>query len=201
MPEDAAGQAYDELESPALGTAPAPAQPATPDIESIRADIAASIKQELEASFNERVAGFQRLIAERDAELRELKTAGLSEEEREQLARRESEEELEALRRENELLRLSSEFPDEMPIFRQILNAPTAKDQLALLKQIRAAQAASQAPAPPPPADPDIPDVLPTNPMRPFEEGVILPDGTVMTDALADSLLKSAGRGALFAGR
>lgn len=192
MPETLADQGSPAPETPASET---PAPVASPDIEKLRADLSA----EFEKKMQDRVTGFQRLLSEREQELRELKTAGLSEEEREQLARQESEDRVAALERENELLKLSRVYPEEAPLFEQLLAAPTAKDQLEFLRKLKADLKAASTPAAPAneAEEPDIPDVISTNPMRPPEQGVLLPNGTLMTEDLADRLLGAAGKGAL----
>jgi hypothetical protein len=191
MAGEVAGQANELEES--VDESPSPST-SSPDLESIRAELQLSLRADMEAQFQERAAGFQRALAEKDAELRALKTAGLSEDEREQLARQENESAIEVLRRENELLKLAREFPDEMPLFERVLNAPTAKAQLEAFRVLRA-ELSPKAPAPVAEPELEVPDILSSNPPR--QTGPTLPDGTAMSDALADRLLGSASGGAL----
>ena len=167
-------------------SASAPAAPA-PEIEKIREE------------FESRFKGLQRVIAEKDevlnkaqAELKELKTAGLSEDERAQLHQKELSEQLDKLARENELLKLSRDYPDEMPVFEKLLQADSTKTQLETIREIRAAIAQAQAPAKQ--ETTEVPDVNPTNPPRRDFGGVTMPDGTTLTDDIADRILKTFGK-------
>lgn len=175
-------------QSSASATAPAEAT----DIEKIKAEISAAMRAELDT----RVAGFQRLLAGRDEtigalsqELDELKTAGLSEEEREQLRDDRLATENQELRDQLALAKLAPEYADEMPLFQELLEATDPKAQLEVLRKIRkpgvaAAPAAAD-------AEPATPEIDHNNPPRQTPEGVTLPDGTLMTDDLADRVLGS----------
>lgn len=161
------------------------------------------IKAEMTASFEERFKGMQRLVAERDdllaaraAELEELKTAGLSDEEREQLEESKKDREIATLRSQLELQALAGEYGSEMPYFERLLKAPTAEDQLKAMREF-AQSFAPKAPVTPAAGEPEIPEVDLNRPGRQPLDGVVLPDGTVMNDAIADQILASAGRGAL----
>jgi len=161
------------------------------DIEKVKAEIA--------SAFDERAKGFQRLLAGRDEtikalseQLDELKTAGLSEDERVQLREQRLAEENEKLRTELELLELSREYGDEYPIFRELIDAPTAKDQLEAIRKMRKASVPAPSPAPAEEPETSLPDM--NNPMRGTDGWGFLPDGTPMSDDLADRLLKSVSR-------
>lgn len=157
------------------------------------------IKLELKAEFEERAKGFQRLVSERDnqlaayrAELEELKTASLSDEEREQLEDQKKDQLIRELQGKLELTELGKTYGDELPFYERLIGAGTAKEQLEVLRELRAAnaQAQSQEPAT---TEVDIPDTDPNRPMRSFftNDTVLLPDGTPMNDALADRILGS----------
>lgn len=168
-------------------SAAAPAT-AAPEIEKIREE------------FESRFKGLQRVIAEKDdllsktqTELKELKTAGLSEDERAQLHQKETAAQLERLARENELLKLSRDYPDEMPVFEKLLQADSTKTQLETIREIRAAIAKAQAPDEKK-ENTEVPDVNPTNPPRRDFGGVVMPDGTTLTDDIADRILKTFGK-------
>lgn len=161
---------------------------AAPEIEKIREE------------FESRFKGLQRVIAEKDdllsktqTELKELKTAGLSEDERAQLHQKETAAQLEKLARENELLKLSRDYPDEMPVFEKLLQADSTKTQLETIREIRAAIAKAQAPDEKKEST-EVPDVNPTNPPRRDFGGVVMPDGTTLTDDIADRILKTFGK-------
>lgn len=177
----------DQLGGDASGTPPVET---AVDIEKIKADIA--------AEFDERFKGMQRLIAERetalkarDEELEELKIAGLTEEEREQFTESKKDRELKDLRMQLDLRDLEKVYGAEMPAYQKLLKAQSAEEQLETIREY----AKSLAPTAPASTagDPDIPEVDLNRPARQPLEGLTLPDGTVMTDALADQIL-AAGR-------
>lgn len=183
----------DQLADPTSGTA-------APDIETIKAQLSA----ELKAEYDERIKGFQRLLAGRDetqrvleAQLEEFKTAGLSEEERQNLQEQRLAKENQELRAQLELAQLASEYTDEMPVFQELLSAKTAKEQLELMRRIRTAQAKAPAPATPAQSQEpelEIPDIDRNNPMRSFGDTIVLPDGRAMNEQLADQILSRAPR-------
>lgn len=170
-------------------------EPATPafDIESVKAEIA--------AEFEERAKGFQRLLAGRDQslealreELEQFKTAGLSEDEREQLALRKKDSRIQELEAKLELNALAGQYGTEMPYFERLLAGESAEEQLKVMREF----AQTLAPQPPPaaPAEPEYdPSGVDMNrPGRSFEAGTLLPDGSRMTDEIADRLLSSISR-------
>jgi hypothetical protein len=189
MPDQLATSAGAAAASPEPGTV-------SPEIEKIKTELASAFT----AQINERVGGLQRVIAGKDEtikalgkELEEFKTAGLSEDEREQLQSRQLREENERLQSQLELERLGKDYGAELPIFQELLAASSAKDQLEMLRKLRTPAApVEQAPAAP--AAPAVPDVDPNNPMRSAPTGVVLPDGRLMTDELADQILRSVDR-------
>ena len=156
---------------------------------------------------DERIKGFQRLVAERDRKLAELEAkfaqqeatledqrlAGMTDEERGTVTEQKRQTELQRLRAENELLKLGIDYATEMPLYRKLLNAPTAKDQLDIIRELSAATSANPA-LPVPKKTADVPAVDRTNPMRQPSEGIVLSDGTQMTDDIADRILKSIRR-------
>lgn len=151
------------------------------DIESVRRE------------FEERFKGLQRVIAEKDqalearnAELFQLKTASLSEDERAQLEVARIKEENDRLAREVELMKLAQTYGEELPIFQQLLSAESAEDQLKVLRAIRSAQAANSQPTGAAP-DVDVPDINQTNPMRSDVGG----SASGMTGDIAERILGS----------
>jgi hypothetical protein len=173
-------------EDPASAEAPGPTQ----------ADID-KVKAELSAEFEKRLTGFQRLVSKKDEaleaamrEIEELKTAGLSEDEREQLQVTKMREENQRLQAQNELLRLGGEYGDVMPYFERLLAGSSAKEQLEVMREFASLKAQAQG-EPDPDPDPEIPDIDLNRPMRQPVQGVVLPDGTVMNDELADRILGS----------
>lgn len=195
MPDTFAGQGA------AAASSTEPGQAAT-GIE----DATARLKSELEAQFEERIKGFQRVIGSKDErlsalekELRQLKTASLTPEELEELQVQEKDQRIADLESRLELQGLASQFPDEMPHFQRLLDAETAEDQLKVLRELRSAisgqSTASGSPKGDPAADDlDVPGVDPNNPRRPVA-------GLEMSDDLADQILKGWGSRPLRQGR
>ncbi len=156
---------------------------------------------EAKSDVDERVKGFQRLLAKeqqekkalerRLAELEEAqRLAGMSEDERAQYTSRREKEELEELRAWKALQDLADEYPDELPVFQRLLKAGksgTARDQLEALREWRNPKKAA-----PQPSEDDTPDVDPNNPPRnpPDEDAITLEDGSRMTMRRAMALLK-----------
>jgi len=180
----------DALASQANETSASAEAPATlaPEIEKVREE------------FESRFKGLQRVIAETDevlskaqSELKELKTAGLAEDERAQLQQDELKETLDKLARENELLKLSRDYPDEMPMFEKLLSADSTKTQLETIRELRLALSKAQAPVEKQ-EETEVPDVNPTNPQRRDFGGVVMPDGTTLTEDIADKILKTFGK-------
>lgn len=146
----------------------------------------------LEAKYEDRIKGFQRLLAGRDAEkdalqakLEEIQSAGMPDDERLALREKKLLEENERLKTQLEFKDLASEYGEEFPIFEKLLNAPSAKDQLEALRELRAAAKAAETPKP------SSSGVDMNNPRR----SAPLPstaDG--MTDDLADRILGSVRR-------
>lgn len=192
----------DQLAGQPEGGASASA-PAAPGI-----DIEA-IKAQMRAEMDERVRGLQRVVGSKDdlisalrSENSQLKTAGLSEEEREQLEIEQVREENRQLQSRLALEELAAEYGTEVPFFRRLLASDNAEDQLKVMREY----AQSRQPKAPDPkgSDPaaddlDVPDVdLNKGPRRTSSaQGTAaqyLPDGTLMTEELADRLLSSVSR-------
>ena len=181
MTDDLAGQSGDDASAPSAPAA------SLADIEKLKSET------------DERIKGFQRLLSERDRALADLQRKvqdaeleSLPADDRARVIGKRRDEEYAALRAENELLKLRSEFPTEVPAFERLLRAANPKEQLEILREL--AQAAS-----PKRAANEPPDVDPNNPMRSEPEGELMADGTYMTDALADRLLAAnPAKGALF---
>lgn len=185
MTEDLAGLQTDPT-SPA-GTPDAGAA----DIEKIRQEAIAKANADAE----ERIKGFQRLIAERDTRERELtrqleeqRIAALPDSDREMELARRRDQEVDRLRAENELLKLMPEFPDVFPDFQRLLAASDSKAQLEFLRKLKQPQASTPPTQAPAPASVD-----PNNPAG-IESGLILSDGTPMSADLAERVLRSASR-------
>jgi hypothetical protein len=148
----------------------------------------------MNAEFDKRFQGFQSLLDRRTSEfqreLAELKTADLSPEEQEQFETRKRDEEIAALRRENELLQMRREFPEEVDLLEDFFKKSSLQDQLELLSAFRKAQA-EEAPSGDTDAQPTPVDKN-SNPRKPT---LTLSDveGGNMTNDLADKVIESVG--------
>jgi hypothetical protein len=177
--------------APASGpdaSAPAPVA-ASPEIVALEA--------RLNAEADKRIAGFQRLVAQRDttiktltSQLDDLNAASLSPDERNQAAQKRLAEENAQLRSQIELAELEGEYGPAMVTYRQLLAAGSAKDQLELIKALSAPTPAAPTVAP----EVAVPEVDLNNPQRQPEQGVRLEDGSLLTESMADRILGSVGR-------
>lgn len=174
--------------------APAVTPPAPPD-----ADIEARLTQK----FEDRIKGFQRLVDEKDralkdaqSKLTDLQMSGMSEDEKAEAEWNSLQAQVDKLQAENALLSLSSEYPEEMPVFKNLLNATSPKEQLEAIRALRAAAkaAAPAEPENPEGGEPDIPDVDPNNPLARQSSGGPTFNGQVMDDNWADRILQSVKR-------
>jgi hypothetical protein len=148
--------------------------------------------------FGKRFSGLQGLLDRRDAEYRQLlddlKTADLSPEEREQVQASKLQQEVEQLRRKNEILSMRKSHPDEADLLERFLEAQSLEDQLNLLATFRKAEAPN---APEPVEGEAAADGKPTpvdknNPARPS-----IPDLSAaperMNQDLANQILQGSG--------
>lgn len=117
--------------------------PKTPDV-----DLSA-IKTAMEAEFDKRFQGLQSLLDRRTSDfqrsLEDLKTAELTPEEQEQVREREQAKKVAALERENQLLKMRKNFPEEVDLLEQFFSADSLESQLDLLSKFRKAQAEAEA--------------------------------------------------------
>jgi hypothetical protein len=108
-----------------------------------------SITTALNAEFDKRFQGLQSLLDRRTSEfqqrLEDLKTADLTPEEQEQVREREHAKKMAALERENQLLKMRKNFPEEVDLLEQFFSADSLESQLDLLSKFRKAQAEAEA--------------------------------------------------------
>lgn len=166
----------------------APAQPVTP----APVDVESMVAEKLRTWETERITPLQRLISERDEEIKRLKTASMSEEDRAQLAITEQEQERQRLETENWLLRKANENPKAAELIEKFIGLEDPDEQFALVAQALAAAT----PATPAPAEPDessqVPDIDPNSPAPRVNPGTpIGPGGQVMDKAFRENFLKS----------
>lgn len=154
-------------------------------------DLKAAMSQE----FDNRFQGFQSLLDRRTSELRkeldDLKTADLTPEEQEQERTRAQSERVARLERENEILRMRKDYPEEVDLLTEFFEKSSLQDQLALLSAFRKAKADAE-------PVPDGADAQPTpvdKNSNPRKGDLTLSDisGNAMNDQLADKVLESAG--------
>jgi hypothetical protein len=148
----------------------------------------------LNAKWEERFKGLQRVIAEKDtalstyqAKLEETELATLSPDERFTRQQSKLAEENRRLRAQLEMQELRKDYGTEFDLYAGLLEKSTAKEQLDFAKAFIASlgKAATD-------GEPNIPDIDMNNPMRPAEDGIRLPDGSLMNEAIADRLLQAA---------
>lgn len=186
-----------ELEGQPTAPAPAPetAAPATPafDPEAFKA----SLFSEWEAKTNERISGvqssFQKLLNEKEAELRELKTAAMSEEEREQFAEQEAQKYIEDLEFKVWLAsEANNKYSKAAPHIQKLVEMEG--DVAAYAEYLESVLNPAPAAAEPEPAE-TVPDVDPNSPAPAMADprAVVLPDGRVLTKELADQILQGLG--------
>jgi hypothetical protein len=164
------------------------------------------LSPQLNGLLDKRVSGFQQLLErertqreEAESKLREFEVAGLSEDERLALQQQERDEEVERLRLENELFRLQEQHPKGATIYRRLLEPGlTAQQQVALLDEMLAAQGGGQSPAPsptPPAPTPEGGGTVPVDRNNPAhnvgEDVMVLPNGEIMSDEIADRILRT----------
>lgn len=178
-----------ETENPTAAPAPAttPAVPAF-DFEAFKA--------EFDSKMDQRISGLQstydRKLAERDAIIEQLKTANLSEDEREQLAASEASEHVKSLETQ---LWLASEASKKYPTAASHLQKliETDGDVVAFAEYLESALK----PAPAPEPEPVISDVDPNNaprtPVSLASDSFVGPDGQVYTAELQRQILEGFG--------
>lgn len=168
-------------------------QPSPLDIEKIIADRLSDFERT-------RVAGFQRLISEREnendrlkAQLRDQRLASLPEDERATAMQQDQADEIARLRVQLEVKDLYGEFAAEAPFFERIIQAESTADQLRALRAFRESLTAPVAPPPPPPAPGTVDLNRPGSATTPSS----FQDGTPMDEAMADALLAGSSRDTL----
>lgn len=169
----------DEDAAPAVTPTP-PASPAPVDVESI---VATRLREWEE----KRITPLQTLLNEKNEEIKRLKTASMSEEQREQLEIEERERERQQFETERWLFQKSRENPQVAGVLEKFLSLDDPDEQFALL--VQAMTPAAPTPTPTPEASDQVPDVDPNNPVPKAPLGQI-PDGTQMTREMRHRLLK-----------
>jgi hypothetical protein len=159
----------------------------------------------LKSDFDTRFAGFQQIIAKRDERignlesvLQELKTVDMSDDERVQLERDALAQERAAIAAERELMELQSEFPEEIKLYKSVVDKASAKDQIVLLREWRNSLTANQTPEPTPgegeETTPNQSAIDPNNPAAPTSDGMEPLAQFERDPSLADRILQGARR-------
>lgn len=139
-------------------------------------DLNDDVVSRLEKAMDSRFSGFQGVLDKNISTLRnefasqleEVKRSNLSPEERENLETAQERAEVEKLRRENELLRLRKDYPDEVDFLDSWLEKENFVDQLALLSEFRKRTEAGTTPREDPETDEStLSPVDLNNPKRP----------------------------------
>lgn len=170
-------------------------QPQTVDLDGLKAAILEAIKGDNDKRFQ----GLQGLMDRRDAELRkeleDLKTADLEPEQREQVQASRLEKELADSKRQIEILSKRKDFPEEVDLLTEFMNADSLEKQLALLAAFRKVTTAPKSLG-----DEAVEEAAPVdgnNPRRGAEASIS--DVGEMTAAKADKLIGSSDEGGILA--
>lgn len=185
----------DQIDQSAEGTGTSEESPVG---NSVGADLETKLMAALRGELDTRFSGFQSLIDKKvtplASELAELKTAGMSPEEREQLEEDAARQRMDAVLRENELLKLRQTSPDEVDFLMALEKAESFEDQLELVRERFGAKAAQKVEAAVEAAENSpTPAVDQNNPPRDAKQGIgAALDGGEMNDDIADALLSAA---------
>lgn len=171
------------------------------------ADLEAVVARALASALDPRMQGIQsvmdRKLSKLERDFNELKTAGLSPEEREQFNQETVNQELEAARERIAMLEARKEHPEAVDFFMEAMSKESFDAQIAFIESRlgkKAAQAVVDAVADEAEAEgTPIPVVDPNNPSRKSVLGpaAAIAAGGEMDDQKADAILASVGKGAL----
>jgi hypothetical protein len=173
------------------------------DIEAI---VSRAVAKVLDTSLDKRFQGFQSVIDRKFNPLatavEQLKTAGLTPEEQEQLNQDEQAREIERLRTENAMLSLRKDNPEAVDFFMEAMSKESLEDQIAYIasrlgrETATAVQEALEEEGALDEAA--VPVTDPNNPARKQKPlGANTAAGQQMSDAVADAILSTAPKGAL----
>lgn len=194
-----------EIVDPPAPTPGSPAPVGQSDLDKWRQEIVGDITKVTD----ERFSGIQKLFARRDTKLQaleqtveQLKSRTLSDDEREELTDKATRERLAAVEAENEVLRLSREYPAEtVSLFEALLGAESAKDQLEILKTLKKVEAEQPTPTPTPTPEgigapsvqPASSEVDPNNPPADLTDGLDFEKAFEQDPSLIDKILRRGG--------
>lgn len=174
--------------------APAPEAPAAAP--AAPADVEQIVSQRLAEWEEKRIKPLQKLVSERDQVIQQLKTATMSEEEREQQRIEEEQRRIADLETENWLLKQAQRNPTAVELFQKVLSAEDPEAQFALFEEIANrlnTPATPPAPTPEPEPSETVPDIDPNNPAPAPSDFATLPDGTPINRTLAEEFFRKLG--------
>lgn len=156
--------------------------------ENLNEDKLAELRQEM----NQRYSGFQSLLDKKMAEIvdtiSELKTARMSPEEREELEEVETKRELAKLKRENDILKMRTKYPEAVDTLMQVLDQQSLEKQLEILTALSKGKNSGPTPSEEPDVSPAPVDA--NNPPRKPEASLAsLVKGGQMTKEQAAKIL------------
>jgi hypothetical protein len=135
MPEDLAGLTALTAPAPDASDESPIDAPATEEVSDIE-----KVRVQLTREYDERIKGFQRQVSERETELKRLREqeernrlAAMPDDERMAYERSRSDEEVQRLRTENEVLRMSQKYTTVMDKYRALMDAKSVEEQFQLL--------------------------------------------------------------------
>lgn len=168
--------------------APAATTPAPADVEQI-------VSQRLAEWEEKRIKPLQKLVSERDQVIQQLKTATMSEEEREQQRIEDEQRRIADLETENWLLKQAQRNPTAVELFQKVLSADDPEAQFALFEEIanRLNTATTPTPTPEPELSETVPDIDRNNPAPAPSDYATLPDGTPINRKLAEDFFAKLG--------
>lgn len=194
--------ADDDLDQPVEGDDPSAQAPVTPEAPDLEAIVRAVIEKTVPEALNSRISGLQSSMDKRFSTLaKELKNAGLSEDDQQQILAEEQNKETQRAVQLAELIKRRKQFPEAVEFMIDNMDRSDLDDQLSFIQQtLKPSQAASPAPAAPSsgsaPNDAPVPDVDKNNPAS--SRSPVLESGEEMNEELADAILSQvSGRGQL----
>ena len=167
----------DEITIQPQGEAPAPVAEAAAPATQSPVDVESIVSARLAEWEEKRIKPLQQLVSERDQLIEQLKTASMSEDEREQLLIEQEEDRLTSLETENWLLRKAGENAEAARLLERWLSTDDPDELFAFAAEVASRQSpATPPPAPAPEPSEQVPDIDRNNPA-----GLRVPQGTPVT--------------------
>jgi hypothetical protein len=193
MPEDLAGLTALTAPAPDASDESPIDAPATEEVSDIE-----KVRVQLTREYDERIKGFQRQVSERETELRRLREqeehnrlAAMPDDERMAYERSRTDEEVQRLRTENEVLRMSQKYTTVMDKYRALMDAKSVEEQFQLLDTWLKATTPSAETDEDEPAEPARSKPAPVDRNNPVKPRTVDVGGYQMDDNIAQRILKS----------